>query len=509
MKARWIVGILIGGAMTSCGGGASNSVKSPPSTAPASTQEVPKVSTLEVKIASPVEGGGWITFDGGPVVALSPTATVSIDGVSVPAAGLSILEGEVAFVTGNFLVDGGNNPGGLVTADRIELSHIVDGPVDSIDLAHDRLTVLGLTILLDGNTSFDDADGDFVQVGERVTVSGHATVSGQVLATAINPSALTGDFLVTAFVTSVDVTQQHLTVGNLLIDYGAATLQGFAATGPAVGDRIRLHGAFSATPATLTASSISYLAPTLAEPAGTVAALHGVVTAVSSPTSAAVDGYGVVLSAAAEKSCGAAPVVNALVTLHGTVQSDGVVLADLFCFDQPPDYVSLNVTGRVDAIDPAFGTLSVLGFEVQPLITTLVTFGGITASLSDIQTGDYVLGQGTGGFGADEVVAWQLVRYASATAPQIEAAYDYIRFADPLVYVHGRAIGTDSNTQFRYIGPDGIQTIHPMTRELFFSNPHYFPYWDRICTPTLRFMVNQSPDGSLTATSVLWEPDYC
>jgi len=224
----------------------------------------------------------------------------------------------------------------------------------------------------------------------------------------------------------------------------------------------------------------------------------------------AVDGYAVALTTAALQSCGSPPALNAMVTLDGVLQANGEVMADVFCFDQPPQgWVSINVTGRVDAIDPVFGTLSILGFEVQPSVTTRVTFGGKTASLSDIRVGDYVLGQGEGGLiDADVLVPW-LVRYTSPVPTVIETAYRYIRFADPVVYVEGRPIGTDANTQFSFVGPNGNHSIRPMTRDLFFSNPHYFPYWDWMCKPTLRFSVHQSVDGSLTATSVLWEPDYC
>jgi hypothetical protein len=499
--------IVLSLALLSCGGGGSDSGSA---TSPTPTQGVSGgVTTQEVEVFAPTVRGTWYTFDG-PEVAVSPTATVLMDGVPVPVAGLSILEGEVAFVSGNVTFDADHNPGGLMTADRVELSHVVDGPVDSVDLVHSRLVVLGLTILVDGGSAITEAGSDLrsVQVGERVTVAGHATASDQVLATSINPSALTGDFVVTAFVTSVDPMQKQMTIGNLVVDYSSASLQGFAASDPNIGDRIRLRGRRGAGATNLTASSLSYLSPRLAGSPGSIAALHGLVTSISSASAVAVDGYTVALSTAALQSCGSPPALNAVVTLDGMLQANGEVIADVFCFDQPQG-TGINVTGRVDAIDPVFGTLSILGFEVQPSITTRVTFGGKTASLSDIRVGDYVLGQGGGGLVDADILVSQLVRYTSPASTAIEAANGYYRFADPLVYVEGRPIGTDANTQFSFVGPDGNQTVQPMTRALFFSNPHYFPYWDKICRPTLRFSVSQNADGSLTATSVLWEPDYC
>lgn len=466
-------------------------------------------TTQEVEVAQPVQGGYWFTFDG-PDLALSPTASVVIDGNPVPVSGLSLAEGEVAILGGNVVFSVDHNPGGLMTADTVEISHVIDGPVDSVDLAHGRLIVLGLTVTAD-NVNYINAASSVlgsVQVGERVTVAGHATASGQVLATTINPSSLTGDFLITAFVTAVDATQKRLTVGNVSVDYSTAALQEFGAAAPNVGDRIRVRGARPTGATTLKASSVALLAPHLAGAAGSFAALHGLVTAINASSAVVVDGYAVTLSAAALQSCGSAPALNAMVTLQGVLQPDGAITSDVFCFDAPPGWVDLNVTGRVDAIDPEFGTLSVLGFAVQPSLTTRVTSAGATAALADIHVGDYVLGQGGGGAAEGNVLVPWLVRYTSPVPAAIDAAYAYLRFADPLVYVAGRPIGTDANTQFSYIGTDSL-TVKPMTRVLFFSNPHYFPYWDKICVPTLHFAVKQNSDGSLTAVSILWEPDYC
>jgi hypothetical protein len=467
-------------------------------------------TTQEVEVFAPTVRGTWYTFDG-PEVAVAPTASVLIDGNPAPVSGLSIREGEVALVSGNVVFDADHNPGGLMTADSVQISHVIDGPVDSVDLTHSRLVVLGLTVLVASDTAIDDASSNLssVQVGQRVSVAGHATASDQILATAINPSSLTGDFLITAFITSVDATQKRLTVGNLSVDYSTAALQNFAAAAPNVGDRMRVRGTRVAGVPTLKAASVTYLAPQLVGAPGGIAALHGLVTAVSPSSTVAVDGYAVTLSAAALQSCGSAPALNVMVTLEGSLQANSTVLADVFCFDPTPDFALLNVTGRVDAIDANFGTLSVLGFAVQPTITTRVTFGGATAALADIHVGDYVLGQGGVGPVNGTVLASRLERYTTPVPLVIGAAYDYIRFADPLVYVDGRAVGTDANTQFSFIGPDGNPSGEAMSRDLFFSNPHYFPYWDKICTPSLHFALKQNVDGSLTAVSVLWEPDYC
>ena len=116
-----------------------------------------------------------------------------------------------------------------------------------------------------------------------------------------------------------------------------------------------------------------------------------------------------------------------------------------------------------------------------------------------------------GAYGSIPEVIWAdgIVRLNGPQESIINVWSGDISFADPIVVVMGQPIVTDANTTFSYVGSDGAHTIEPMSRDLFFSNPHYFPFWDRICTPGFRFTVEQGIDGSMVATSILWEPDYC
>jgi hypothetical protein len=456
----------------------------------------------ELTVFDPGTAGDWDSFEG-PTIRISPTTALIVDGGSVPVAGFTMDESEIAIVDGTLVFDTDHNPGGLLTASRVEISHLLDGPVESVDMLHGQLLVLGITVLVGGSPVA-------YNIGDRVRVSGRVTASGQIAPSLISPSSATGDYLVDNFVSAVDPANKRVTIGSLVVNYGAASLKDFAGADPRAGDRVRIRGRRTAS--SLVATSVAYMSPTLPAPVGALASLHGLVTSVSSNDFVRVDGFQVTLSADALTACGYGPALGASVTLDGSLLSDGQILADDFCFDPPPPTweTNLSITGKVASIDPKFGTLSILGFAVQPTMLTGVFDGtGVPLSLGDIRVGDTVLAEGAPGT-VDVVFADYLTRYAAAPPSTIDARNDRsgeISFADPIVVVAGHPIATDANTTFSYSNPS--HTVVPMSRDLFFSNPHHFPFWDRICTPKINFTVDQRIDGSLIATSILWEPDYC
>jgi hypothetical protein len=454
-------------------------------------------------------------YDDSSLILAADTAFL-VDGQTVPApAGPFTLDaGEVALVTGTIVnpgTDSSGVPTGTIHASQVEISHPVIGTVETVDAPHARLVVDGLEVFLDGRTIIEAADGSWVNLtaihaGDRVKVGGHPAPSGRIAATLVAIVQSSSASTVTGFVSNVDANLRTLNIGGLVVDFSAATLSGL----PQVGDYLRIVGTRAAA-APLEASAIQYLPPQLTPHVSTYVNvfLHGVVTSVDDYTFA-VDGLTV--SPGNNMDCGPAvnmPSLNSIVQIDGHPAGDGPVIVNQWSSESPPTEFRLAVTGRVDAIDPAFGTLSALGFSIQPSFTTPVMLSGTGTylTLGDVHAGDQIMARGGGGLDA-QVLPDMLTRETSAST-SVYAAYDLISFADPLVYVAGRPIATDANTQYAYIGRDADQTQLPMTHDLFFSNPHYFPYWDKICTPSINFVVHQNADGSLTAVSILWEPDYC
>ncbi len=454
----------------------------------------PLQSVQELRIWGQKSAGYWGTANWGPDVMLAPSATVLIDGVQVPAAGLTVDVDEMALVTGMLTFDPPYDQLGLLTAGRIEIAHLLDGPIDAIDLAHAVATVLGMTVYLDGQTRLDPST---LQVGMRVRVSGHPTAFGGVAATLIAHSNASGEYLVTNFISSIDPGSKRLKIGGVSVDYTAAMLQEFSADGPQAGDHVRVKGSLSGT--TLVATSMAYISPHLPGSAGNLVSLLGIVTAVASPSEVSVDGYAVSVTDVATQACGVSPQLGIAATLDGTLQPSGDILAADFCgaWLGVRDYKkNVTITGPLDAIDPNFGTLSILGFDVQP--------GYATPLPSDIKIGDVVASWGFPG-AVPGVLLSNSVGPAPGQTPSIDVYHGLISYADPFIYVLGRPIT---------IAPDVTFDLPvPMTRSQFFS-----PFQNGIteqtnanCGDAYDFIlpVDRAVDGSLTAHHVGFRPTRC
>src|SRR5215469_2025059 len=232
--------------LASCGGGATQGFTSqPPPPPPPTMTKVVSLLTLE-----------W--FDWNPSITAAPGATILVDGETAAPADLDFSEGEVLLASGE--LDSATN---TLTADHIEISHPVDGPLDEIDLLHGKLVVLGRVVVVEGRTVIDGGDLAAYKAGDRLTISGHPSASGQVVATRIRSSARTGDFLATGFVSSVDAGPHQLTIGSLVVDYRAAVLTNFGSAAPTGGSWVRVKGTRPDSAATLMASSLERVSQSL------------------------------------------------------------------------------------------------------------------------------------------------------------------------------------------------------------------------------------------------------
>src|SRR5215831_16336230 len=363
--------------LASCGEGDTQSSAPPPQTPPPTMKVTKAVSLITIE---------WFS----PSITAAPGASILIDGEVAASGDVDLSEGEVLLASGELY----SNTNTL-TADHIEVSHPVDGPLDEVDLLHGKLVVLGQTVVVEGRTVIDGGDLAGYKAGDRLTISGHPSALGQVVATHIKPSPRTGDFLATGLISSVNESLHQFTLGSLVVDYGGlqAVLSKFDKSAPvAAGSRVRVRGTRTDNAATLMATSIERLSLTLPGPGDATAALEGVVT--STPTSAGieVDGYPVTLSSAAEASCTALPGSNARVIVSGLLQAGSVVTADSFCFDDLAQVeTGLKISGPIDAVDSAFGAVSVLGFAIQSSLTThLVDQAGATIPFASLKGGDFV-----------------------------------------------------------------------------------------------------------------------
>jgi Domain of unknown function (DUF5666) len=472
--------------LASCGEGDTQSFPPPPQALPPATQ----VTKTQVTKAVHLVTNYW--FEWNPGITAAPSATILVDGEPTSPADLDLSEGEVLLASGE--LDSTTN---TLTADHIEVSHPVDGPLDDTDLLHGKLVVLGQTIVVEGPTIIDGGDLAAYKLGDRLTISGHPTASGQVVATRIKPSLRTGDFLATGLISSVNESLHQFTLGSLVVNYGTAVLSKFDNAAPTVGSLVRVRGARMEGATTLTASSIERLLQSLPGASGASVSLEGVVT--STPASAVieVDGYPLTLSGG-KASCASLPGPNARVTVTGLLQADGsVVLADSFCFDDLASAkTGLKISGPIDAVDSAVGAISVLGFAIQSSPTThVVDQAGSTIPFAGLKAGDFVTASGSGGPDEGLLLTWRIAW--GPPAASVEALWgEGMRMADPYVFVLGRPIAIDAHTTFAGFGVT-------MTPEIFFGDEQKWGITGvRMCPPNFEFAVDHRPDGSLVATAV-------
>jgi hypothetical protein len=206
--------------------------------------------------------------------------------------------------------------------------------------------------------------------------------------------------------------------------------------------------------------------------------------------------------------------------MAGTIALVRIGPVPIDCTSRPWDYVAGNpyvqkvLSGRIDSIDPAHGTLSILGLRVQPSVTTLATdVTGSPIPVTDLKSSDFVEVTGFVGPADGVVTAQGIRRFAPTTtlSPSVFTGDGYVSLVDPVIYLSrpwGLTITTDANTSFQWIN-NWNHDPAPLSRDQFFAGSQSWPFWSIICPPSVSIELKVNDDGSLTALSVLVEPDYC
>jgi hypothetical protein len=484
---RWAVACMASIGLAGCAGNSSsNSGTSSPGPPP------PKTSGPIVQIGlvgGQASDGGWSLSDAQPELYIPSGADVKIDGVSTAVAGLAMDGGEVIRIAGTAGTDKNSNP--IITATHIRITHMLDGPVDAVDTDHGTMTVLGQTVI--GTADF--------KVGDRASVSGHPSAAGQIVPTRIAASTRAGDFLTSGIISSTDAANKQFQLNGIVVDYSTAELPNLPTGAPSEGERVLVWSTRLPGSNTLMASSVADDSGLQAE-AGASVSMHGIVTSVQSGSGFTLDGF------AATTALGghSIPVANADVTVDGTITSgDTTALSNLEYTVPSPDPRGF-VQGPIDSIDATFGTLVILGFKIQPNITThVVDIEGTTIPLSALKIGDVVLAGGTDPTGG-MMFANSLAQFSASTSSMIRGSALEVTMAQPIVYLYGRTITTDTNTVYYYMNP----STTPLDPSIFWSKSNLWR-GDRHCPGSVALTFVPQTDGSLLGTTIVVEPpnEHC
>jgi hypothetical protein len=233
MKIRFLRSALVACAalvMTACGGGGSNSANN-------SSGSVGAITQTKV-VTGTITGFGSVHVNG--IHFNTNSATISRNGA--PAQQSDLRVGQVVKVRGS--VNDSTREG---VASSVSQDDDVEGPISSIDAANKKFVVLGQTIIVDADTSFDDrispASIAGLRVNDQIEVSGMVGANGDITATRIElrkPGVT--QLEVTGKVSNLDAANRKFKINALTVNYSTAQLEGFASGAPSNDDLVEARG---------------------------------------------------------------------------------------------------------------------------------------------------------------------------------------------------------------------------------------------------------------------------
>lgn len=370
-------------ALFACGGGGYGS-SSPSATAPPAAVK----STVTV---GAITGFGSNTVQLNGMQFQSGAASVRVDGNSAQLGDLHA--GDVVQVHGHHDSESGDD-----VADEIDFRGAVVGPVSAIDSVAQTLVVLGQTVAISADTSFDDdiqpAALSGLKVGAIVEVSGMTAADGSIHATRIEGKPAGSTFQVTGTASATDAAAKTLHLNALVVDFAAAALSDFASIGPADGDVVEASGTMIEASGALQAAGLENLTgQDLRADQDEDARLQGLITRFASSSDFDVDGHPVSTSASTRFDGGTAAdlALNVQVEVEGTIDASGVLMADEVRIARPAD---VRLTAQVDAADAAVGTLGMLGIQIS--VNAMTRFDGHGSQddrsfgLGEVQVGQWL-----------------------------------------------------------------------------------------------------------------------
>ncbi|HEX5046073.1 MAG TPA: DUF5666 domain-containing protein [Gammaproteobacteria bacterium] len=360
--------------------------------------------------------------------------------------------GDVVTVTG--IVAAGGLTG---TADTVTFDDNVEGPIAAIDAAAGTLLVLGQTVIVDADTSFDDsirpASLGGLAVGDVIEVSGLVASDGSIHATRIEERAAGQELEITGVVASHDAAAKRFKINALIVDYSAAMLSNFPSGMVADGQLVEVKGT-TVTAGVLAATRVELEAGAVAADAGARAEVEGLITRFVSATDFAVAGVSVTTNAQTAVTGGTAADLglNVKVEVEGTVGANGVLAAAKVDIRRD---AGVRLTAQVDSVNATAGSLVMLGITVHvDALTRIEDKSSIELrpfSLANLSQGDYVEVRGVPtGVGSGEVLALRLERENLDTRVELRGAVQTV--ADPAFSVLSVQVATGPGAVFRAAG---------------------------------------------------------
>lgn len=376
------------------------------------------------------------------------TATFTINGASGTQDDLRV--GQVVTVNGT--IDDNGVDG---NADDVNFDDNVKGPIQSIDIAGSQIIVLGQTVLISPETSFDDSISptsiDGLNVGDIVEVSGLVDADGRITATRIESKPVGTEFEVLGTVSNLDSANFRFNINDLVVDYSGATLDNFSGGQISEGDLVEAKGMSLAAGGELTATKVELKngLPNVAD--GVHVEIQGFITRFVSAQDFDVTGLPVTTTASTVYEGGVEGDLglNVKVEVEGDINSSGVLVATKVDIRRAK---AVRATANVDSVDAAANSLVMLGITVSvDALTRLEDKSSADVrplTLADINAGDYLEVRG-GEFpaGSGAILATILEREDADPDTILQGFVETI--SDPSFTILGVTIETGGGTVFR------------------------------------------------------------
>ena len=467
-----------------CGGGGSGDSLTPPPTTPPPSGGIGRNGVA----VGPITTFGSIVVNG--VRYETNSATFLLDGVAGTQDDLKV--GQIVSVKGTI-----NDDGTTGTADEVTFDDSVKGPVESVDLALKQLVVLGQTVLVSLDTSFDDsfspASLEGVAVGQIVEVSGQFNANGNIVATRIEPKPAGTMFEVHGTVTGLNTMAQTFSLNALVVDYSSATLDNFVGGQIAEGDFVEAKGMALGAAGELLATKVELesLLPDTAD--GDRVEIEGFITRFVSAQDFDVAGVPVTTTGATTYLGGAAADLglNVKVEVEGDINASGVIVATKVDIRRSK---AVRVVADVDSIDAGNNSLVILGIPVTvDVLTRLEDKSNADVdplTLGDLNVGDYLEIRGSEfPAGSGTILATILERDDADTEAILQGFVDTI--SDPSITILGVTIDTNGATIFRDINDNVISAAD---------------FFNQVTTNSLvKAKGSEVSDSVITATDVEFE----
>lgn len=368
--------------LAACGGGSSEPTVTPP-------------------VDPPVGGIGRTGFALGPVTTFGSIVVngVHYDTTEATFTGDDSVGSEADLSVGDIVTVKGtiNSDGQTGTANEVLFDDIVTGPVSSIDLPMNMLVVMGQTVIISPDTSFDDSFAnpslEGVSVGQVVEVMGQFDANGDIVATRIEPKPAGTQLEVHGTVQNLDSANTSFQLATLVVDYESAMLDNFPGGQISNGDFVEAKGTSFGSAGELIAVSVELesVLPGIAE--GDEAEIEGFITRFSSAQDFDVAGFTVTTTAntvfegGSEADLG----LNIKVEIEGQIDSQGVLVATKVDIRRAK---AVRATAILDSVNAAADSVVLLGITVSiDALTRIEDKSDADVSpltVGDLNAGDYV-----------------------------------------------------------------------------------------------------------------------